>query len=97
MEEGTIKELIYKMAKEIYYICPNCGALNTETLLLEEVNGGSCGMCYCEFDNERILNKYKKINKKLWEELKNLKTNKLRLKQYLKHKIKQTSKKEISQ
>ncbi|MEK6823988.1 MAG: hypothetical protein AABY06_03035 [Nanoarchaeota archaeon] len=73
-----------KNFKEKYYICPKCGALNTETQTLEEISNGSCGMCYCEFNNERILNKYKKINKRLWEELKKLKSDKLRLKKYKK-------------
>jgi len=74
------------MVKEKYYICPNCGELNTETQILEEVVGGSCGMCYCEFDDRRTLNKYKRISKKLWDELNLLKNNKLRLKEYIKHK-----------
>jgi len=76
------------MVKEKYYICPNCGELNTETQILEEVGGGSCGMCYCEFDNERMLNKYRRISKKLWNVLNLLKNNKLRLKEYIKHKNK---------
>ena len=78
-----IKKKRPKKFREAYHICPNCGELNTETSILEEVSEGSCGMCYCEFSNGRILNKYKKINKKLWGELKGLKNNKLRLKRYM--------------
>ena len=77
-----------KKFTEKYYICPNCGALNTEAQILEEVSEGSCGMCYCEFDNGRILNKYKRIGKELWEELNKLKTDKLRLKRYVQYKVK---------
>lgn len=77
-----------KKLAEKYYICQNCGTLNTETQILEEVSGGSCGMCYCEFDNGRILNKYKRISKSSWERLKELKTNKSKLREYLKYKIK---------
>ncbi|MEK6819252.1 MAG: hypothetical protein AABY10_04960 [Nanoarchaeota archaeon] len=80
------------MTKEKYYICPNCGALNTENQILEEIGSGSCGMCYCEFDNGRILNKYKRINKKLWGNLNALKKDKLRLKEYIKYKLNKSKK-----
>lgn len=82
-----------KKFKEKYYICQNCGELNTETKIFGEVSSGSCGMCYCEFNNGKILNKYKRVNRKLWEGLKGLKTDKLRLKEYLKSKIKRRIKK----
>ena len=71
---------------EVYYLCSRCGALNTEAQILEEVSDGSCGMCYCEFDNGRRLNKYRRISKKLWEEFKKLKSDKLRLQAYIKYK-----------
>jgi len=74
--------------KEKYYICFNCGVLNTETQILEDVSDGSCGMCYCEFNKGRILNKYIRINKLLWKELNVCKVDKLRLKKYIRHKIK---------
>ena len=85
-----------KKLKESCYICPICGDLTTETKILEEVSGGSCGMCYCEFDDRRTLNKYKKINRKLWEELMGFRTNNLRLKRYLHNRIKQKSKRGLS-
>jgi len=74
--------MVKEKVSEKYYICPNCGDLTTQTKILEEISGGSCGMCYCEFNRGRILNKYKRVNKQLWKELKKLKTNKLRLKRY---------------
>ena len=59
--------------REVYYICPNCKDLTTLTQVLDEVDEGSCGMCYCEFNNGRILHKYKRISKKKLEELKSKK------------------------
>lgn len=58
------------MKTEKYYTCPSCGDLVTETQILEDCSNGSCGMCYCQFDNGRILVKYKRISKKKWQELK---------------------------
>ena len=72
--------------REKYYICLSCGDLKTETEILEEVGLGSCGMCYCEFDQGRILNTYKRINKEVWERLKQEKTDKLRMKMYFQYK-----------
>lgn len=74
--------MVKKKTSEKYYLCLNCGDLSTQTRILEEVSGGSCGMCYCEFNRGRILNKYKRINKQLWGKLKKLKSNRLRLKEY---------------
>jgi len=76
-----------KKFKETYYICPECGELSTFSEQLEACAGGGMPYCYCEFGGERgrIFIGYKKINKKLWEELKQLKTDKLRLKEYRKY------------
>lgn len=77
-----------KNFKEIYYICPECGELSTYSKQLEEASQGGMPYCYCRFNHGRIFICYKRINKKLWEELKNLKTDNLRLKSYIKYKIK---------
>ena len=58
------------MKKEKYYICSNCKELSTETDLLDACSNGGMPYCYCEFNNGRIFNKYKKINKKEWMKLK---------------------------
>ena len=44
--------------------------------------------CYCEYGGERgrVFVDYKRINKKLWNELKELKADKLRLRRYLQYK-----------
>lgn len=78
------------MVKEIYYICPSCGELSTFSKQLENCSEGGMPYCYCEFFGERgrIFVEYKRINKKLWEELKELKTDKLRLRVYLEYKLK---------
>ena len=62
-----------KSQNEKYYICPNCKDLKTESEILNGIGNGSCGMCYCEFDNGRILIKYKRISKQKWIDLKNKK------------------------
>ncbi|HIG94299.1 MAG: hypothetical protein QT05_C0049G0004 [archaeon GW2011_AR13] len=83
-----------KNFKEKYYICPSCGELSTYSKQLEEASQGGMPYCYCEFGGERgrIFIDYKKINKKLWEELKNLKINKLRLREYKKYKTERIKK-----
>lgn len=79
-----------KNFKETYYICPECGELSTFSQQLESCAEGGMPYCYCEFGGERgrIFIGYKKISRKLWEELKKLKTDKLRLKNYIKFKVK---------
>ena len=72
--------------KESYYICQNCGRLSTLSEQLEVCDNGGMPYCYCKFMPERIFVMYKKINKKLWKELKELKTNKLRLRRHIQHK-----------
>jgi hypothetical protein len=74
--------------KEIYYICPSCGELSTYSKQIEGCSAGAMPYCYCEFSGERgrIFVGYKRINKRLWAELKKLKTDKLRLKEYIKDK-----------
>ena len=76
--------------REGNYICPSCGGLSTFSQQLEEASQGGLPYCYCEFGGERgrIFIGYKRINKKLWERLKDCKTDKLRLKKYLEYKIK---------
>ncbi len=76
-----------KNSPEKYYICPECGELSTYSLQIESASQGGLPYCYCEFNNGRIFISYKRINKKLWQELKDLKTDKLRLKAYLKYKV----------
>ena len=71
------------MSKHEYYVCPNCGDFLTLVQILEDVGEGSCGMCYCEFNNGKIFNKYKRISRKEWERLKELKTDKTRLEFYV--------------
>lgn len=73
--------------KERYYICPECGELSTYSKQLEDACEGGMPYCYCKFNNGRIFIRYKRISKKLWEELKKLKSNKLRLKKYKLDKI----------
>ncbi len=75
--------------KEKYYICPNCGELSTFSEQLDACSKGGMPYCYCEFENGRIFIQYKRIKKKLWEELKALKTDKLRLESYKDSKIQQ--------
>lgn len=73
---------------EKYFICPSCGELSTESQQIENMSqSGMMPYCYCEFDNGRIFIGYKRINKNLWQELKKLKTDKLRLKAYRKYKL----------
>ncbi len=75
--------------RERGYICPSCGELSTFSEQLDACSNGGMPYCYCEFGGEmgRIFIGYKRINKKLWQELKELKTDKLRLRGYLKYKI----------
>lgn len=77
------------MIREGYYICPSCGELSTFSQQLEDCSEGGMPYCYCEFLGEggRIFIGYKKINKKLWEELKALGSDKFRLKAYVKYKL----------
>ena len=77
-------KILKKSTKEKYYICPNCGELSTFSEQLEACSNGGMPYCYCEFDNGRIFIEYKRISKALWEKLKVLKTNKLRLSKYIK-------------
>jgi hypothetical protein len=78
-----------KNFKEKYYICPSCGELSTLSQQIEACSGGGMPYCYCKYGGERgrVFVGYKRINKKLWEELKELKTDKLRLRKYLQYKI----------
>jgi hypothetical protein len=50
--------------REKYFRCPKCGDLETKTGMMESINGGGLGMCYCEFDNGRTLIPYDEITKK---------------------------------
>ncbi len=56
--------------KEVYYKCPICKDITTEKEILEEASSGGMGMCYCQFDNGRILIKWKKITKNEYNKLK---------------------------
>ena len=80
--------------KESYYICPECGELSTFSQQLESCSSGGMPYCYCEFGGERgrIFIGYKRINKTLWTEFKELKSDKLRLKAYLKYKVSKLNK-----
>jgi len=68
-----------KMTKEIYYICPKCKELSTETELLRACSNGGMPYCYCEFDNDRIFIGYKRISKKQWKILKEQRGKKVKL------------------
>ena len=59
-----------KKRTEKYYRCPSCKELITETEILDDCSGGSCGMCYCRFNFGRELIPYKRISKKKYFELK---------------------------
>lgn len=76
-----------KNFKESYNICLDCGDLSTLTKQLEACSSGGMPYCYCRYLQERIFVRYKKISKELWQELNLLKTDKLRLKRYLQHKM----------
>ena len=82
------------MIKEGFYICPECGELSTLSQQLEACSNGGMPYCYCEFGGERgrIFIGYRRINKTIWTELKELKSDKLRLKAYLKYKISKLNK-----
>ena len=56
--------------KEKYYLCPDCNDLVIETQILEEIGNGGLGMCYCKFNQGRILVPYKRISKNKFEILK---------------------------
>ncbi len=77
-----------KNIKEKYYICPSCGELSTLGQQIEACSGGGMPYCYCEYGGEkgRVFVGYERINKKLWEGLKGLKTDKPRLIKYLEYK-----------
>ena len=81
--------MIVEKIRESYYVCPNCGELSTFSQQVEDCSRGGMPYCYCEFLGERgrIFVGYKRINKKLWEELKALGSDKLRLKMYAKYKL----------
>ena len=53
--------------REKYFMCPSCGELETQTGMMEAISSGGQGMCYCEFDNGRILVEYEEITKKEYE------------------------------
>jgi transcription elongation factor Elf1 len=53
--------------REKYFRCPKCGQLTTKTAILEECSNGGQGMCYCQFDNGRILIQYDEITKEEYE------------------------------
>ena len=55
--------------KGVYYACPSCGDISTNSELLEACGQGGTPYCYCEFGEERIFIGYKRISKKLWGEL----------------------------
>jgi hypothetical protein len=70
--------------KEMYYICPDCGALSTLSSQLEDFDIGGLPYCYCKYNScLRILIEYKRIQKKLYDKLKQIKSNKNRLAIYL--------------
>lgn len=47
---------------QIKYRCPECGKVITHDELMDEINSGSMGMCYCEYtQTNRILNQFIKI------------------------------------
>ncbi len=77
------------MPKESYSICLKCGELSTFSQRIEACSNGGMPYCYCEFGGERgrIFIGYRRINKQLWEKLKEFKKNKLRLKVYIQYKI----------
>ena len=64
--------------KEKYYKCPKCGDTTTWTDILEECGSGGAGMCYCEYNNGRILYKWIRISKDKYNDLvyKNMVTKK---------------------
>ena len=64
-----IVRVLYNERTEKYYQCPRCLNITTETGILDECSNGGSGMCYCEFSNGRILNKYKRISKKKYFEI----------------------------
>jgi len=71
------KKIIQKLAGEItekYYQCPNCSDITTESDILEECSSGGAGMCYCEFNIDRTLYKWKRISKDKFLQLKNLRS-----------------------
>lgn len=80
--------------KEKYYICPECGELVTETIILDECSQGSCGMCYCQFgakvwykdcfdyETYRVLIPYVNISINLYKELLKEPNNVLRLRMF---------------
>ena len=44
------------------YKCPNCGKIiNHDEYILDIGDGSVSGMCYCEFEEFRILNPFIKI------------------------------------
>jgi len=92
-QKMTPQKILTKNFKEKHYICPNCGKLSTESQLVEDASEGGLPYCYCKFTEGRIFIGYKRINKKLWQELKELKTDKLRLKNYIKYKVEKRNKK----
>jgi len=49
--------------REKYFICPECGAITTKTEIDDDIKHGGQGMCYCEFDNGRVLIQYNEIKK----------------------------------
>jgi hypothetical protein len=67
IEKSSMKK---QKIKEVYYICPSCGVLSTNSELLEACGQGGMPYCYCEFGEERIFIGYKRVSKKLWEGLK---------------------------
>jgi len=93
VEFSLIKAKRYKMwvrsdrlkeLKEKYFICIDCGNLNTWSNILRECENGGQGLCSCEFcvpfwskkfncieiDTLRIYNDYIEISKDLFEKLK---------------------------
>jgi hypothetical protein len=58
---------------EIFYKCPECGDVTTKYEILEECGSGGLGMCYCEYDLDKTLIKWKRISRKEYIKLKLLK------------------------
>lgn len=58
------------MIKEKFYKCRECEDITTRSEILDECGCGGAGMCYCQYDNDRILIPWKRISKKLYDDLK---------------------------
>ena len=70
LRKKILRGLEEKKFKEKYYKCPNCGGITIESDILYECGSGGAGMCYCQFNEGRILNKWKRISKKEYLKIK---------------------------